>query len=143
MIDVKNIWKTEKNLKIATGLSIEEADELVAEFENEMKIQKSLTTTTGGRPAKLDFRDVFLMFMLFYRHYVTFELLGLLFEVDGSTAKRSVSDSERIIKDILEKKSLSHLIAQSQEANSRPPLSSAGKYISMVLNSRSEDPVRQ
>jgi hypothetical protein len=137
-MNIENIWQTEKKIKIATGMSISEAEELVKDFENEIQVEKC---NSGGRPPKLSSKDIFLMFMLFYRHYVTYDLLGLLFEIDTSTAKRVVSEAEVAIRSCLAKKNFSHLIAPDQVKKLRPPLSSIGKSISMALNNLSGGPV--
>ena len=86
MMNIENIWQLEKKLQIATGMSKAEAEELVADFDKELHAKNPTSNAIGGRPSKLAARDIFLMFMLFYRHYVTYDLLGLLFEVDTSTA---------------------------------------------------------
>ena len=78
--------------------------------------------------------------MLYYRHYPTYGLLGLMFEIDPSNAERWVTRAEKAFRTVLSKKNYSHLIAVDRGKKSRKPLSNSTKSILMALNSLSEDP---
>lgn len=107
-MDIANIWNNEKQLKIATGLTFDEASELINDFEIELNALRlnpnSNSNNNEGRPRKLDTRGLFLMLMLHYRHYPTIELLALLFEIDTSNAKRWIDDSQIALHTVLRKK---------------------------------------
>jgi len=143
-MNIKNTWKNEKLLHTATGLTKPEAEDLLADFSRELEgsvneIRKD-NLNVGGRPAKLDDKGLFLMLMLFYRHYPTFDLLAVVFELSSSNVKRWVDRSESTLKSVLAKKNFSHLIAPDQKRKSRKPLSDNEKSISMALSSLYADP---
>ena len=77
--------------------------------------------------------------MLYYRHYPTYELLGLMFEIDPSNASRWVDRAETAFRTVLSKKNFSHLILQDRGKKSRKPLSDNAKSILMALNKLSAD----
>lgn len=59
-MDIANIWNNEKQIKIATGLTYNEANELNALRFN----PNSNSNNNDGRPRKLDTKGLFLMLML-------------------------------------------------------------------------------
>lgn len=144
LMDVKNTWETEKLLHAATGLTSIEAKELLIDFSNELISSEPAIdneqTNLGGRPAKLDNKGLFLMLMLYYRHYPTLDLLAVVFEISTSNVKRWIDRSEEALRTVLAKKNFSHLIAPDQKKKSRKPLSAKGKSISMALSSLYVDP---
>ena len=137
-MNIQKTWDDEKLLKAATGLTKMEAAELLVDFSTEMAARNQSTNTTqsypGGRPAKLDDRGLFMMLMLFYRHYPTIDLLAVMFELNSSNVKRWIDRCEDLLKAVLAKKNLSHLIAPDPERTSKKPLSDNEKFISMALN---------
>ena len=139
-MNIENTWNDEKLLHAATGLTKNEAEELVIDFSRELELKKSNKNPSEGRPKKLDNKGLFLMLMLYYRHYPTFDLLAVVFELSSSNIKRWIDRSEAALKTVLAKKNLSHLIAPSQKKKSRKPLSGTQKSISMALNSLYADP---
>jgi hypothetical protein len=134
-MDVARIWSNEKQLHALTGLTKIEALEILPLFEMELKQKGRLNFQDGGRPAKLDANGILLMLMMFYRHYDTLEALGALFDLNDSNVKRWIDSSEQALKNVLEKKSLSHLIAPIRKSQSRKPLSNNERSISMGLSS--------
>lgn len=142
-MDIKNIWTNEKKIKIATGLTLKEASELIADFEVELNAKRfskeGNSNNNNGRPRKLDIKGIFLMLMFFNRHYLTIELLALMFDLDASNIKRWIDDSQNALKIVLVKKNFFHLIDPNKRKKSRKPLSSKGKSILMALNNLSED----
>ncbi len=136
MLDVARIWEIEDQLYALTGLTKNEACELLEDVEAELKEMGHLRSLQGGRPAKLEIKGIFVMLMMYYRHYLTLEALGALFNLNDSNVKRWIDSSEAALRTALAKKNLSHLIAPNRARPSRPPLSSIGKSISMALNSR-------
>jgi hypothetical protein len=142
-MDIKNIWSNEKKIKIATGLTLMEAHELIQDFEIELNAKRlnknGNSNNNDGRPRKLDIRGIFLMLMLFNRHYLTIELLALVFGLDASNVKRWIDDSQEALKVVLVKKNFSHLIAPNKRKKSRKPFRRAGSSMLMALNNLSED----
>ena len=53
----------------------------------------------GGRPFKLDFRDRFLMLLVYYRLYITYTLAGFLFNLDQSNICRDIQKIEKLIRE--------------------------------------------
>ena len=103
-MNIEGIWSNSNKMMVATGLTLEEAKNLVPDFSNALKKSKI------GRPPKLDEQGIFLLMMLYYKHYPTFGLLGLMFEIDPGNAERWVTKAEKVFKDLLAKKNYSHLI---------------------------------
>lgn len=132
-MNVENVWKSEEKILNATGMTKAEAEDLIPDFTIE------LNKSSKGRPTKLDDRGVFLLMMLYYRHYPTYELLGLMFEIDPSNASRWVDRAETAFRKVLSKKNFSHLILQDRGKKSREPLSNSAKSILMALNKLSAD----
>lgn len=56
-LDIANIWNTEKQIKIAAGLTLDEANELVNDFEIELNALRfnpnSNSNNNDGCPRKL------------------------------------------------------------------------------------------
>ena len=135
-MDIFRIWNNESQLRALTGLTKQEADDILPDFEIEMQARGHLNSGTRGRPAKLDSKGVLVMTMMFYRTYMTLEGLAALFNLNNSNVKRWTDSAQIAIKIVLEKKSLSHLIAPNQKKKSPEHLTDIGKSISMALNSR-------
>jgi hypothetical protein len=135
-MDIFRIWNNESQLHSLTGLTKNEAEEILPEFEIEMNHLGHLNSATPGRPAKHDVKGILIMMMMFYRHYITLEGLAAIFDLNNSNVKRWIESAQLAIKTVLEKKSLSHLIAPDQKKKSPEHLSDIGKSISMALNSR-------
>ncbi len=134
-MNIANIWKNSKSIKSATGLTLEEATSLLKDFEDLRKSTKSSHKDKGGRPEILEFKDIFTMLMIYYRHYIQLEMIALMFEVSTTTAKRLIDESELLIRDLLAKKNLSHLIARDPKTTSENALQNRDPSILMALSS--------
>ncbi len=133
-MDVSRIWNNESQLRALTGLTMREASSILPDFEAEMQTRGHLNSATPGRPTKLDGKGVLIMMMMFYRTYMTLDALAALFNLNNSNVKRWIDSAQIALKSVLEKKSLSHLIAQDQKKKSPECLTDIGKSISMALN---------
>lgn len=137
-MNIENTWNDANQLLSVTGLTKSEADELLQDFSDEIKnlnlSLKNASSEREGRPAKLDNRALFLMLMIYFRHYPTLDIMSFMFEISTSNVKRWLDRCEETIRTVLAKKNFSHLIAQDQERISREPLSETGKYILTELN---------
>jgi Helix-turn-helix of DDE superfamily endonuclease len=135
-MDIERIWASDKQLHAVTGLTRKEVDEIIVEFEMELKNLGRLNPDGNGRPAKIELKGAFLMLMMYYRHYLSLDAMGALFDLDNSNVKRWLVDAEVSLKVILVKKNLHHLIAPKTEKGPPKHWNQNAKFISMVLNSR-------
>jgi len=106
-------WLSRKPLlfKSFTGLTVQEFDEIYTEIERKYhkhgiqrlsankKDSKNRERKVGaGRLFKLDIKDRFLMFLVYYRLYITYILSGFLFELDQSNiCSRDIQKIEPLI----------------------------------------------
>ena len=133
-MDIDRIWMNENQLHALTGLTKKEAEDLLISFREEFEAREKHHKGPGGRPKKLDTRDIFVMLMMFLRHYISMEALGALFNINDSNVKRWSDDAQRMLKDVLKKKNYSHLIVPENKKKSRKPLNNTEKSILMGLN---------
>lgn len=133
-MDTVRIWNNANQLKALTGLEKVEAEEIVHGFRKELEALGHYPEGGNGRPAKHGPEGVFLLLMMYYRHYITLEALGALFDLSDSNVKRWISESEKALRDTLEKKSLSHLLPKLPPRISGKPFPPREKSISMALN---------
>lgn len=141
MFDIDKIWSSDKKLKIATGLNIDEAESIFQDFELELnKIRrKKNPNSIVGRKSKLNSKEIFLMLLIFIRQYPTFDFLSLMFEIDTANVKRWVDDSYKALGEVLVKKNFAHLLRINPPKLSLSSLNSSEKFILMELNSLYED----
>lgn len=134
-MDVDRLWSNENQLHALTGLTKMEAEDLFISFKDEFETMEGQHRGPGGRPKKLDIKAIFVMLMMFYRHYISMEALGALFNLNNSNVKRWSDDAQKMLKDVLKKKNYSHLIVPDQRRKSRKPLNDMEKSILTGLNS--------
>ena len=104
MIDVENILKCERKLKIMTGLGIEELESIVDDFAQELEKIRNPKALKTGAPPKLNVREKLFVTLFYYRHYQNFDVIGITFGIDGSTVKRCIDVCEDALKTVLQKK---------------------------------------
>jgi hypothetical protein len=138
-MDIDRIWANENQLHALTGLTTVEAQDLLFAFQEALTQQESDKRSAGGRPPKLNMKSAFVMLMMFFRHYITLEAVGALFDLDDSNVKRRIDQAQKTLRLILKKKNFSHLIVANQKRLSRKPLNSREKSILTALNSLSAD----
>jgi len=138
-MDVTRIWSNEKQLHALTGMTKNEASEILPLFEEELKNLGRLNSISGGRPSKLDSKGILLMVLMFYRHYDTLEALGAMFNLSDSNVKRWIDSSEKALKTTLAKKNLSHLIVPKKKVTSSNHLNDKRKYILTELSNLCAD----
>lgn len=115
-IDLSGVWENEKKMRIASGLTINEAKIIFEEFTRELKkVRRKDSSSKVGRPSKLSDEDIFLMLMIFLRRYLPFDFLGLMFDVSASNVKRWVDDGLDVLAQILVKKNFRHLVVVNQK----------------------------
>jgi len=109
MFSYEKLVKKPKTFRTFTGLTPEQYDAIYAEIEQrypkqEQKRLKRKTrkrTIGAGRKFKRSVRDRMLMALMYYRLYITNELLGYLFNLDQSTISRDVKYIEPVIKNCI------------------------------------------
>ena len=108
MFNLEGIWESDKKLKMATGLGKVEIEEVFHDFKEQLSTTHNLRDNPNkfGRVSKLKSTEIFLMLMIFLRHYTTFELLSLMFSLDTSNVKRWIDSSFEALGEILVKKTL-------------------------------------
>ena len=145
MFDLEGIWESDKKLKMATGLGKIEVEEIFNDFKNELSAVHNLRDNPNklGRVSKLKSTEVFLMLMIFLRHYTTFELLSLMFSLDTSNVKRWIDSSFETLGKVLIKKNFAHLMCLDQERILESDLKSSEKFILMELNKMYEGQLTQ
>jgi len=92
-----------------TGFSKSEFDEIYGkieerydEFEKErLDRDDRIRAVGGGRKFKLVLRDRFLMLLIYYRTYITYALLGFLFDVNQSTICRDIKHIEPLVRECI------------------------------------------
>ena len=128
-MDVDRIWLNENQLHALTGLTKKEAEDIFTSFNEEFEARESEFKGPGGRPKKLETKSIFVMLMMFYRHYISMEALGALFDLNDSNVKRWSDDAQGMLKKVLKKKNYSHLIVPDHKRKSRkPPFLSVIRY---------------
>ena len=85
------------SFKSFTGLEITEFDIISKEIESKYyeherkRLSNRKRKRDVGRPFKLKLRERLLMFLVYYRLYITFTLSGFLFDLDQSNVCRDIA----------------------------------------------------
>jgi hypothetical protein len=90
----ENIQKRPETAKSLIGVSYEQFQDLVTQAEEHEKqkkeekeqTKKRINAKGGGRPPKLTTAEQLCLCLFYLKHAVTFEVLGLLFNVSQTTA---------------------------------------------------------
>ena len=108
MLSYDRLSKKPLLFKSFTGLTIKEFDEIYEEITKRyvkhevqrLSKRKYRKRDIGaiGRPFTLDTRDRFLMFLVYYRLYITYTLAGFLFDLDQSNICRDIQKIENLIR---------------------------------------------
>jgi hypothetical protein len=98
-------------LKRLTGMDAKEFKHLVSKARSEWLRQVVRPKKVSGRAYELsDMENHILVMLIYYKFYITYDFLGMIFGVDASTANRAVMRIEPILAKIshFEKKRLSN-----------------------------------
>ena len=141
MFDLEGIWESDKKLKMATGLNKFELEEVFKDFQSYLARNHNLRDMPNkmGRVSKLTSKEIFLMLLLFLRHYPTFDFLSLIFSLDTANVKRWVDSSFKVLGEILVKKNCAHLMCLNQKRLLESGLNNSEKFILMELSNLYED----
>ena len=138
-MNVTKIWEDKKQLKVVTGLTLDEANEIIHDFSSAIGEIDLRYETPEGRPRKLTHRELFILVMMFFRHYPTYDLLAVLFELNSSNVKRWVDRCSEALQEVLAKKNFSHLLARQTTPKSAPSSTIERKSILTALSNLSAD----
>lgn len=108
MLSYERLSKKPLLFKSFTGLTVKEFDDI---YDNEIikrytkheiqRLSKRKNRERGigaGRHFKLDVKNRFLMFLVYYRLYITYTLAGFLFDLDQSNICRDIQKIESLIR---------------------------------------------
>lgn len=110
MLNIKRALKQDRLLRALTGLNLQAFEVLLAEFTLVYEEQQALKPRHqreigGGRKAKLLSPQEKLFFILFYfKCYPTFDLAGILFDLDRSQTNRWMHRLQSILESTLNQK---------------------------------------
>ena len=106
MLSYEKLTRKPKVFKTFTGLTPEQCNAIYTEMEQQypkqerkrLKRKNRKRAVGAGRKFKRSIQDRMLMALMYYRLYVSNELLGYLFDLDQSTISRDVKYIEPVIK---------------------------------------------
>jgi hypothetical protein len=108
LLSYDRISKKPLLFKSFTGLTVQEFDniydkEITKKYDKHenkrLSKRKDRERSIGaGRHFKLDVKDRFLMLLVYYRLYITYTLVGFLFDLDQSNVCRDIQKIERLIR---------------------------------------------
>ena len=109
MINYKTLSKGLSLFRSLTGLEVLEFDSFHAkveakydEYEAKRLSRNNRKRKVGaGHPYKLPLRERLLMFLFYYRLYITSMLTGLLFDLDQSNVLKDIRKLEPLVKEVL------------------------------------------
>ena len=94
-----------------TGLTVQEFDDIyeknvtkryakheIQRLSSKRKYNRERSIGAGGRHFKLNLKDRFLMILVYYRLYITYTLVGFLFNLDQSNICRDIQKIESLIR---------------------------------------------
>lgn len=106
MFNHKKLAKKRKQFLSVTGLTVQQFDSLSKEIQKNYNIteQKRLSKDKrereigAGHKFDLSLKDRILMFMIYYRMYTTYDMLGMIFDLDKSNVMRDIKYLESAVK---------------------------------------------
>jgi len=106
MFNHKKLAKKRKQFLSVTGLTVKQFDSLSKEIQKNYNIteQRRLSKDKrereigAGHKFDLSLKDRILMFMMYYRMYTTYDMLGMIFDLDKSNVMRNIRYLEPAVK---------------------------------------------
>jgi len=108
LLSYDRLPKKQLLFKSFTGLSVQAFDNIYDkeitkryhdyELKRLSKRKNRKRPIGAGRSFKLDVKDRFLMFLVYYRLYITYTLTGFLFDLDQSNIYREIQKIESLIR---------------------------------------------
>ena len=131
-MDLNSIWSDEKKVKALTGLKKEELLDIADLFFDQIERHQ----VSKGRPRKLSNENLLLLLLTQYKHNLTFELLGVMFEINLSNTKRWIDRLDKVLQNVLKKKNYLHLIPATPRKKQKEDYSIKDLYALMVKNNQ-------
>lgn len=129
-MDLNSTWDDEKKVKALTGLKKHELLDIAGLFFEEIKREPA----SRGRPRKLSNENLLLLLLTQYKHNLTFELLGVMYEINLSNTKRWIERLEEVLQSVLKKKNYHHLIPKNPRKKQEKDYSIKDLYALMAKN---------
>ena len=109
MLNYKTLSRKPSIFRSLTGLEVSEFNSVYSnveakysEYETKRLSRKNRKRKVGaGHPFKLPLQERLLMFLIYYRLYITSTLTGVLFELDQSNVLKDIRKLEPLLKDVL------------------------------------------
>jgi len=106
MFNHKKLAKKPQQFQSLTGISPQQFDFLSSEIQKQYKITETKRLSKkerkrdigAGHPFDLSLKDRILMFLMYYRMYTTYDLLGMIFDLDKSNVMRDIRYLEPAVK---------------------------------------------
>ena len=106
MFNYTKLTKRPKQFLSVTGITVPQFDSLFKEIKKQYKAteetrlskKKRLREIGAGHKFDLSLKDRILMFMMYYRMYTTYDMLGMIFDLDKSNVMRDIRYLEPAIK---------------------------------------------
>ncbi len=106
MITYLKLSKKPKHFLSFTGITIQQFDALVIDVKKQYPItekarlskRKRLRKIGAGHPFDLSVQDKLVMLLVYYRLYITCELVGYLFDLDQSNVNRNIRYLEPVVR---------------------------------------------
>lgn len=103
----QRIYDKPREIKRLLGLNLEQLEQLIEHGKVLHKIKqeeiernkKRVIRPGGGKPPTLSLENQIILTLLYLRHYSTFQMLGLMFEVSESTAHNIFSYWQRLLEE--------------------------------------------
>ena len=109
MLDINRVFKSDRLMRVLTGMNLAAFDQLLASFSAAYQAAHPLSPNRqrepgAGRKANLQTIEDKLFFVLFYfKCYPTFDLAGILFDFDRSQANRWLHRLQPVLEAALDK----------------------------------------
>jgi hypothetical protein len=117
MITVNRALKSDRLIRATTGLSVPEFNQLAQSFGQEIQRERWIRYARGVKQGKRErkpgggrignlrsFADKLFLVLFYFKCYPTFDVLGLLFDLNRSNAHRNVQKLTQILEKMLDKK---------------------------------------
>ena len=109
MLNYKTLTKRSSLFRSLTGVEVSEFDSIYSKVQNKYDEYESKRLSRenrkrkvgAGHPFKLHLQERLLMFLVYYRLYITSTLTGVLFDLDQSNVLKDIHKLEPLIKEIL------------------------------------------
>ena len=108
MFNHKKLAKKQKQFLSITGVTLQQFDSLSKEIQKHYKITEAKRLSKENREREMStghkfdhcLKDRIMMLLMYYRMYTTYDLLGMIFDLDKSNVMRDIKYLEPAVKKI-------------------------------------------